>query len=231
MEKFNSVKEIISLVADLITILTVIWVTFYGIIKKHKNLLGLRINEFISFMLKLALLILLGIIVFYLSYGIYLIILTVTKFDGSNIFWEKEHPFPHIIAYFISGIIGISLLWLAATIIWTGSLKYVKNLWDSTKLKSLFSEFSTDKELIIEKAIYQAIPGTSFDVTLIVQKMVINNSLIITSSNSLAGDPLKDTIKNLIIDYKFGKRNEIKTVIVPETMTLTLKYKDIIEIK
>ncbi len=61
--------------------------------------------------------------------------------------------------------------------------------------------------------------------------MVTNNSLIITSSNSLAGDPLRYMIKNLIIIYRFGKENEQKTVTVPETKTLTLKYKDIIEIK
>jgi hypothetical protein len=107
----------------------------------------------------------------------------------------------------------------------------VRSLRDSTKLKNIISEFAIDKELLIEKAIYQATPDKFLDVTMIVQKMVTNNSLVITSSNSLAGDPLRYTIKNLIINYKFGKNNETKIVTVPETKTLTLKYKDFIEIK
>jgi hypothetical protein len=231
MEKFNSVKELISIVADGITIITLIWAFFYGIIKKNKNLLGLRINEFIGFILKLALLTFFSILIVYLSYAIYLLILTITKFNGSNTFWEKEYPLPHVLGYLISGAIGLTLIWLVGTIIWTGSLKYARSLWDITKLKNLFSEFLSDKELLIDKAIYQATPDNYLDVTTVVQKMVANNSLIITSSNSLAGDPLRYTIKNLIISYRFGKENEQKTVTVPETQTLTLKYKDIIEIK
>jgi hypothetical protein len=100
MERFTSIKEIVSFVADAITIITLIWVTFYGIIKKHKNLLGLRINEFIGFILKLSLLTFLSILVVYLSYGIYLLILAITKFNGSNIFWEKDHPLPHLLGYY-----------------------------------------------------------------------------------------------------------------------------------
>ena len=64
MERFTTFKEIISFIADVITIITLIWVTFYGLIKKHKNLLGLRINEFIGFILKLASLAFLSILLF-----------------------------------------------------------------------------------------------------------------------------------------------------------------------
>jgi hypothetical protein len=229
-EKLNSIKELISIVANLITIVTLIWVTTYGLIKKHKNLLGFRINEFIGFILKSSILLVFGIIVFYLSYCLYLLILVFTKVNGSNVFWERGHELPHIIAYFISGAVGISLLWLLSTIIWTGSLKYVKSLWDNTKLPNLFKEFSRDKELIIDEAIYKATEDNFFNVTLIAQQMIKNNSLTITSSNSLAGDPLQYTIKNLIIKYRFGKENDPQTVVIPEYKTLTLKYNNEIEI-
>lgn len=220
-------KEYLSIVSDLLSVITIVGAFIYGIVTKYKNIIGFKINEVFGYVFRTAVILLFGIIIFrLLSELLYDFILVMTKGNDNNILWEKGHAIAYIFSYFITGAISLGILWIISTVIWTGSFKYVKHLYNSSGMKNLRDEM-TAKGLVIEEALYVTIDKntahTNFkNVTDIAQKMVKNNSLTITSSNSLAGDPHEKFHKNLIIKYRFGK-GESKEVVVPEHETITIK--------
>jgi hypothetical protein len=213
--------DYLSPIADSVTIITLIWVTFYGFLKKHKNLLGFRINEFFGFLIKAALILVLGVLLFHLSSMIYFIILIMSKGNAEVELWETGHEIAHLISYFVAFAFGGTILWLLSTIVWTGSFKYVISLWDNSKLMNLIKDFTENKELIIDEAIYKT-DQKSVDVTSIVRNMIKDNCLKITSSNSLAGDPDPGFRKILVIKYRFGKGMP-QILKIPENKTETIQ--------
>lgn len=223
----QTLKEYLSVVSDLLSIVTIVGAFFYGIFTKYKNIIGYRINEFFGYVFRTAFILLFAVILFrLLSEELYDLILILTKGNDNNLLWEKGHEIAYILSYFITGAISLGILWLFSTILWTGSFKYLKHIYDATGLKNLQDEMRT-KKLIIEEALYVTSDKnnteTNFkNVTTLAQKMVKNNSLTITSSNSLAGDPHKNYLKNLNIKYRFG-RGDIKMVTVPEHKTVTIR--------
>ena len=77
-------------------------------------------------------------------------------------------------------------------------------------------------ELIIEKASYKT-EKASFDVTNKLQSMISNQSLTITASNKLSGDPDPGVVKVLEVFYRFGN-NKTKKIEIQEGDTETIKY-------
>jgi hypothetical protein len=215
--KYNQIKELISIIADSITILGLIWVAIYGFVKKHKSLIGFRINEFISSIFKIAIISIFGIILFQISSGIFEIVIVFTKGSTHGELWESGYGFLYILAYFISSAIGLTLFWFMSTIIWTGSFIYCKNIWDKTKVAKLIQKLADADKLIILKAEYKT-SNKSFDVTDILSKMIKSNQLTITASNDLAGDPEVNVRKVLEINYRFGEE-DIRKIIIPEKET------------
>jgi hypothetical protein len=220
-------KEYLSLVSDVLSVITIVGAFIYGLFTKYKNIIGFKINEFFGYVFRTAVILLFAIILFrLLSEVLYDSVLVMAKGNDNNQLWEKGHEIAHIFSYFISGSISLGIIWLFSTVIWSGSFKYVKHLYNSKGLKNIRDEVST-KGLVIEEALYVTIDKntvtTNFkNVTDIAQKMVKNNSLTITSSNSLAGDPHKQVHKNLVIKYRFGS-GESKTITVPEHKTVTIR--------
>jgi hypothetical protein len=221
MNENMSFKQILSLLADTITIVGLIWAAGYGFFKKHKNLIAFRINEFFAFLFKAALIAIVGIFVFHISATLYNLVLVITKGETQGELWEKGHEFAHILGYFISGAIGLTVMWFVATIIWTGSFVFLKNIWDKSKIKLWFDALSDADNLILENAEYKT-PNKSINVTEKLSKMISKNQLTITASNDLAGDPELGTEKVLVIKYRFGKGNS-EIIEIPETKTITIR--------
>ena len=223
-------KEYLSITADLLSVITIVGAFIYGLMTKHENIIGFKINEIFGYVFKTAIILLFAIFLYRLSAIVYDLILVTAKGDDNNLLWEKGHEIAYIISYFITGAISLIILWLLSTVIWTGSFKYVKHIWDSTKLMNLKDEMIA-KRLIIEEAIYVTIDANTadrnfIDVTRVAKKMVKKDTLTITSSNSLSGDPHINFGKNLVIKYRFGS-GELKTITVPEHKTVTINIDEV----
>jgi len=218
----NNFLKIISIAADLITIIGLVWAGLYGFLKKHRNLIGFRINEFIISIFKIALIAIIGIILFHVFSGLFAFILVLTRGEFRGELWLNEYPISYLLSYFISGSIGIAVLWLASTIVWTGSLIYCKKIWGKkTKISTLEQSSLKSKKLNILKAEYKT-ENKSIDVTDKLKKMVKDNQLNIIASNDLAGDPDPGIVKVLKIDYQFGD-GDIKKVTIPESELKIIK--------
>jgi len=214
----------LSVTADVLTIIGLSVASIWGIIKKNKSLTGFRINLFLSYFLKTALIIFISILIFFYSRPIYEAVLVITKGKNTPLLWENGKEIQHLISYFISSAAGISIFWLIATMIWTSSLVYVIgyiNLFLPKSLKIKTDKYRNIMVLDILMAEYKTDNSHSFDVTGKIKEMVKNNMLKITASNNLAGDPHPHHVKNLIIDYMINgieKREVIRegeTKIIP----------------
>jgi len=76
-------------------------------------------------------------------------------------------------------------------------------------------------ELVIKKAIYEALDGAgSVDVTDKLTSLVKNNSIYVTASNELAGDPASMHVKRMRVEYTLDGKPA--TVIVPENSMLSI---------
>ena len=212
MGSIHTFKDWLSLIADIATIIALIGITSFGYIRKNKDLLAFKINEFIKFIIKLTLTLAIG----YLF--ITLVIYISTKLPSS---WNSLGKGAVIS---VVAVVLLTVLWLLSTILWTLSLKYILNFWNFKALKELSKELTRDTELIIEEAVYKANDAKFFNVTEKLKEMILKNTLKVTSSNFLAGDPLFGVPKSLIINYRFGMDNELQTTEVKENDTVLIKY-------
>jgi len=212
MGSIHTFKDWLSLIADITTIIALIGITSFGYIRKNKDLLAFKINEFIKFIIKLTITLAIG----YLF--ITLVICINTKLPSS---WNS---FGKGAVISIVAVVLLTVLWLLSTILWTMSFKYILNFWNFKALKELSKELSRDTELIIEEAVYKANDVKFFNVTEKLKEMILKNTLKVTSSNFLAGDPLYGVPKSLIISYRFGKDNQIQSTEVKENDTVLITY-------
>ncbi|MBN2863378.1 MAG: hypothetical protein JXN62_09475 [Bacteroidales bacterium] len=212
MGNIHSFKDWVSLIADIATIIALIGLSTFGYIRKNKDLIAFKINEFIKFIIKLTITLVIGYLFFILIFFINTKLLSSWNLLGK------------ITIISILVIILLTILWLTSTIFWTMSLKYVRNFWNFKAFKELSKELKRDTELVIEEAIYKANDVKYFNVTEKLKEMILKNTLKVTSSNFLAGDPLYGVPKSLIISYRFGKNSEIQTIVVKENETVVIKY-------
>lgn len=208
--------EIISLVADIISIVGVSLIAIWGYLKKDKSLTGFKVNYFVSYFLKTALILCVaGLLILALS-PLYVFLITILKGNGLPILWESGKEFQHIISYFITAAFGTFLFWLLAPIVWTSSLVYaveLLNIFLPTSKKITTDKFKNERTFQVEKATYRTDNSHSFDVTEQLIGMTINNELKVAASNALAGDPHPGIPKRLVIDYTINgvARREVLT--------------------
>lgn len=80
--------------------------------------------------------------------------------------------------------------------------------------------------LIIRKAVYGKLPGgPTEDVTDQLADMIRKNSLSVKASNDLFGDPARNVVKQLQVDYTLDGVNYSKTVSENQTLTIPEKPK------
>lgn len=212
--------KIISIIADFITLLTLITVIPFAFFNKNKSILAFKVGNFLHYLFRLALILLAIIIVYNLSVFIYYFLLLTFKgqIDNENALWEKEEAFAHISAYFISGAFGLSILWMLSSLIWTSSLNTSKEFLNLFLPKNkLF--IKQEPVLEILNATYKT-NSAELEVTQILRGMIQNNKLTITANNEIAGDPHPGVPKTLVIKYRIGLENY--SIEIKEGDTLTI---------
>jgi len=104
-----------------------------------------------------------------------------------------------------------------------GGVTVRKRLQEGEQLSITADEIPLPTRLVITKAIYGDLAsGAVADVTQKVVDMVKDNTLSITPSNSLLGDPAVLKQKHLRVDYTFD--GKAKNKVVSEKQTLTISY-------
>lgn len=209
----DTIKNYISFIANIITIVLATYAIILGLSKKTKTLTGFKINYYVSRIFKTGIIIFVSGIIFQFTKDI---ILSIIKDDFMSL-TGKLTSFIFIITS------DIFLFWLIAPIIWKSSFAYTiefVNLFLPNSYKINTQRFKNEIIFRIDQATYGK-DSNIVDVTDKLQQMIKNDSLEITASNALAGDPFPGTLKDLIIDYTINgvaKREIIKerdTKIIP----------------
>lgn len=209
----TEIEKYISIIADIITIVLATYAVMFGLFKKTKSLTGFKINYYVSKIFKTGVIIFVAGIIFEIDQEI---ILSIIKDDLMSTTLQ-------LLTAILAVTMGIFLFWLIVPIIWTSSFVYTIefiNLFLPNNYKINTEKFKNEVIFRIDKATYGK-DNNVIDVTDKLQQMVKNNSLEITANNSLAGDPMVGTAKELVIDYTINgitKKEIIKekeTKIIP----------------
>jgi hypothetical protein len=213
--------KLVAIIADVLTLASLAYAAVYGLMNKNRTLLGFNISKFISGGFKI------GVIFFILALtsrlcfeSIYLYSLLLFKSTSQNYYWEQGYELSHLAAYFIFLVIYLGIAWVIASTIWTGSFNQAKlffNWFLPVKLRVSVEKFTP---LMIVSAKYGA--NNSFlDLTEKLKKMIEGNSLTITASNDISGDPILGVPKELIVEYRYYGE-EIKSISIKEGQTKTI---------
>lgn len=210
--------KILSTLADIITIIAILGGAVWGFINKNKNFIGFRINQLTIFIFRFSFI--LFLVPFLLSIWFYF----NNWFCSIIPFFIYASPIIlYIISCSITGLIIFAFFLLLSSIIFTSSFSFVISFFNTIfpknfkiktyggfKLKILSAKYGTDE--------------TFFDVTENLNKMVENNSLTITASNAIAGDPAPQIKKKLTIKYQVSDYEEKESVIKEhETVNINLR--------
>jgi hypothetical protein len=196
--------KILAAITHFAELVALVFIPLYGIINKSKSVSGFVISRFLAYLLKGILILIPLLISFFLTRIIYfgLVLVLAGNLNDTNCYWNNDYWWAYIIPYLVWVISFSILAWICSTVIWTGSLNYTKILVNNILPKDKRLKLKSYKTLNILSAKYGA--NNSFiDVTSKAKAMVQNNSLTITASNSLAGDPIVGIEKKLIIEYQF----------------------------
>lgn len=207
-------------VADILTIATVISAIPFALLRKNENLLAFKVSRFLHYLLRTAFIFLATVIIFQFSKLIYFIILLPLKgnINDKNFEWESGYELQHILSYFISTTIGLSLFWIISTFLWTSSWNKTKEFLNLFLPKGkLLSKQQSPLEIL--SAIYKT-SQKEIDVTPAVRQRVIDNKLTITASNEIAGDPDPGVVKTLVINYRIGRKSSEARITEGNTATI-----------
>jgi hypothetical protein len=222
MEFLNSdFFRIISILADVLTLISLSAAAIYGVINKNRTLLGFMIAKFLSGAFKISVLLFVLAVCFRFCEVFYMFPLVLFKGSSSSYYWQDDYEVHHLAAYFIFTVVFLTVSWIISTIIWTGSLNQTRlflNLFLPKEKQLSLKQF---KALSILSAKYGA-EESYYDVTDKLKRMIEGNILVITASNDIAGDPIKDVRKKLILSYKYDG-DEPRTVEILETKSKTIR--------
>jgi hypothetical protein len=194
----EQLKEVLSLTANFVTVTGFSFAFVWGILKKTKTPMGLKINQFMNGLLKMGVLVIFYMVFIPIFGDIYKFV--YTSLDGI-IFLERINFLKSALAYF-------SVFATAVPFYWTLTVKFDHILYYISEAirKWTFNikPESKGRLLRIVKAEYKTDDSHSIDVSDKIRRMVFNNKLKITPTNELAGDPHRGHVKNLVIDYNVG---------------------------
>lgn len=222
MSKYSSlILRLLSVAADIVTLLSLLAAGILALNGRYENVLALRVGLFISYIFRVALIVLFLTVLYGLTNLVYLLILMIFGYDvsygGVGYFWDSENWFSYVIAYLIAYGLSLAIAWVGIGVIWTFSWNHAK------QFMNLFipNTFAIGRRpaLQIISATYGT-HGGQVDVTRIAQDMVTEGRLTITASNNLAGDPDVGTLKQLSIIYRVGQQTFRRTISENETLTI-----------
>ncbi|WP_425639190.1 DNAJC11 domain-containing protein [Algoriphagus yeomjeoni] len=204
----DSFLKLISITADFITVGGILLAIRWSMISKFDNVLALKTNRFLSYLLRLG--IIFVAFIFILHFGNYLfqIILIIFLVENISVYWVEEEWYKYLASYLITAFFFIPLTWVVSNIIWSFSLNSLYEFINIFKSENKI-KIKSNPVLYIINAKY-GIGGTYIDVTKKVSQLIVNNSLSVRASNQLAGDPVLNVKKELIIEYNYnGKKHSI----------------------
>jgi hypothetical protein len=217
MDSIEKILKILSVLADIMTILGIGGVLTYGAVKKDKNLFGRKVYRLLVFAFRLFLVSMAGILLYSLHeipYGLSLVIL---KGHARPYYWEDGKEIQHVLAYIVSSLFLIVPYGLFSMSVFTASLYYPKLFLKSVLGRYYHPDLSVYKRYLsleILEAVYGS-PTHNIDVTAVLRSMVDGGELRVFASNGLAGDPHKGVVKSLTVKYRLNEEAE-KTVVKKE---------------
>ena len=221
----GKLQNSISIIANIITIITLLWAIIWSIYNKKRNPIGLKINVFLVTLLRITIILIIGGLYFRLwdiIYGLFLLLFN-GSYNISNYYWNDSRVLFYILSYLTSGLIMLVIFWLTVTIIWTSSFEHVIDFINIIIPPKIRIKKKDKNKLIIVEAKY-GIEDKYIDVTDKLNQMIVNNKLNIIASNDLAGDPIFGKVKELRIKYKINEY-EIKEEIVKERESVLIELK------
>ena len=190
--------------AHTLEIISIVAAAVYGIKERKKSLIGFRVSTVLDYAFRLFLI---------AGFALCLYIVwdwAFRLFWGAMAYWRNDAPLALLATYCLSvafGIVAISI-----------TIKYISKISLNAILEGiqilisripLFRKKPQAPSLTIDKAIYWT-PNANVDVTTVLNKMILNNTLTAVASNDLAGDPDYGTKKILIVNYREGGVEQIQ---------------------
>lgn len=212
--------KIISVFSDLVTIAGVITAIRFAILRKDENVLAFRISQFIHYLFRTAIIIIILAVLYGLTNLIYFIFLLFLKGNvhDTNAYWENGKEFQHILAYFTSYSIGLSIAWIICSFIWTSSWNFAKEF---------INLFLPKNKILLRQAPVLEITNATYgsqqkqiDVTQTLRQMIANDKLTIKASNDIWGDPHFGAAKSLVINYRLGQKTRQTVILEGVTHTI-----------
>lgn len=220
MDKF---LKSLSIIADALTIISLIWAIAWSFYHRKRSLIGLKINVFVVSLLRFVFICIVGAIFYRFWEFIYGFVSII--FNGGSAYqryyWDDNNIIPYLFSFFTSGLIILILFWLTITIIWTSSFENVIDFINILIPKNVRIKKVAKNKLVIINAQY-GINDKYIDVTDKLNQMIIDNKLSILASNELAGDPIIGVPKELRIKYRFNDYEQ-KEEIAKENETITIE--------
>jgi hypothetical protein len=204
----DSFLKLVSIGADFMTVGSILIAIRWSMISKFDNVLALKTNNFLSYMLRLGIIFLVMILIFIFGNYLFQVMLIMFLVENISIYWLETEWYKYLASYLITGLFLIPLIWVVSNVIWSFSLNPLFEFINVFKYKNKI-KIKSNPVLYIRNAKY-GVGSTYKDVTKIVSQLIVNNSLSVRASNQLAGDPVPNIKKELIIKYNFnGKDCEI----------------------
>jgi len=223
MALIEKILKILSVLADVMTVLGIGGVLTYGVLTRDKNLLGRKVYRLIVFFFRLSLVLAAGIFLYALYEIPYGLMLVALKGQTGHFYWEEGKEIQHVLAYVVSILFLIVPYSLFGMSVFTASLYYPKLFLKSIMGGYYHPDLSVYKQhvfLEILEAVYGT-PKHNIDVTAILRSMVEDDQLRVFANNGLAGDPHKGVRKTLTVKYRLNDEPE-KTLVKTERELLEI---------
>lgn len=195
-------KDILGIIADVLSIFGITVATigtgFYAIFKRNKDYLPTMVSLYLTYVAKSVVIFCAIVIIGVLTYE--LILLTS--------FIDREPLLISLALAALFSVVGVVLMWISGTIVWTLSSRHAINFFrilgfkikpEAPRLEILYAWYGTKSQNI--------------DVTKLLSDAIINNKLRVKASNELAGDPHVKVRKKMVVQYRMGSKPITVTVI------------------
>jgi hypothetical protein len=221
MEQKIDILKVIGIVADIVTISGITFLTIWSSIRKDKEVFAFKINLYLTYFLRSVGIIISANMIFLLINEPYTFFLALFKGQTNGELWESGKEVQHLLSYFASTIIGLSILWIIGTIIWTSSFKYALDFFNVLLPGKPFRlKLQLNPKLDILSAIYGSDTNV-VDLTETLRQMIKDEKLKVVANNSLGGDPHPGVVKKLKLTYRKGLLP--KTIEVVEGGTIEIE--------
>ncbi len=220
MKQEFDILKVIGTIADVVTISGITILTIWSSIRKDREVFAFKINLYLTYFIRaVGIIFTAGLLLIFISEP-YNFFLALFKGQSNGELWENGKEIQHLLSYFATTIIGLSVLWIIGTVIWTSSLKYALDFFNILLPGRPFRfKLQLNPKLDILSAIYGS-DTNNVDLTETLRQMIKDEKLKIVANNSLGGDPHPGVVKKLKLTYIKGLLPKTVEVIEGETIEI-----------